>query len=251
MLDRQPPPRPRQPSQPRLEPALDQQPERRAVHHPGVDGVEQAAPMRRGTLPGGMAAMPGPPPLPLEHSKTVPSAAHEAHTQRVPSPVDQPAVHVADAPYGQPAASRPPPVSQDPRDAQIAALIRQRDELLKPARGSEPPARGAWAKLGYKVATAVVAALVLIIAALGFWAVTAINAKSEAIKAAQEAKKRAETRDEKWKSWASVVIWIADCRDRRDVKTGEMLLPDAQKMGSVRKPEAWQNPCPTELPPAP
>jgi hypothetical protein len=117
---------------------------------------------------------------------------------------------------------------------------------------SKAPTRAAWAKLGYRVVAAAVAAVVLIIAALGFWAVAAINAKAEATKAAQAAKvKETQTREEKWRSWAAVAVWILDCRDRRNVKAGEMLLPDAQKMGSARKMEAWQNNCPVELPPPP
>jgi hypothetical protein len=116
---------------------------------------------------------------------------------------------------------------------------------------SKPPDRGDWAKLKYKVATATVAALVLVIAALGYWAVTAINAKTEAIKAAQEQKKKSESREAEWRQWASVVIWIEDCRDGRDVRSGEMLLPDPQKMGTARKLEPWQNPCSPKLPPPP
>ena len=247
----QPPRRPG--SRPEIPRAIvgDEQPERAAVHHPGVDGVPQAPPDRKGTLTGlGAVKVPQPPPLPLEHQRTVPAAAHQARTQRAPSPIAVQAVHVADAPYGQPAASKPPPVSNDRRDAQIAALIRQRDELLNP-KASDPPSRSAWAKLGYKVATAVVAALVLVIAALGLWGAAAIDAKREAIKAAQQAKADQQTREGKWRQWAGVAMWILDCRDRRDVATGEMLRPDPQKMGAARRLEAWRNDCPTELPPPP
>lgn len=118
-------------------------------------------------------------------------------------------------------------------------------------RESKPPSRGDWAKLRFKVATAIVAALVLVIGALAYWGVAAINAKAEAIKAAQEAKKDADSREEQWRSWASVVIWIEDCRDGRDVRSGEMLLPDLNKQGSARKLEPWQNPCSPKLPPPP
>lgn len=157
-----------------------------------------------------------------------------------------------------------PPPSSDPEKAQLAALLRENQALragrkASPAGGipsvdvtdSRPPSRGDWAKLRYKVATAVAAALVLVLGALGLWATTAINAKTEAIKAAQEAKRKADSRDAEWRQWGSVVMWIEDCRDARDVRAGEMLLPDAQKMGSGRKLEAWQNPCPTKLPPPP
>lgn len=138
--------------------------------------------------------------------------------------------------------------------ASFPPKVEERQQSPAPASvapESRAPNRGDWAKLKYKIATAVVAALVLVIGALGIWAYTAIGAKTEAIKVGLEAKKKAETRDEQWKQWAAVVIWIVDCRDERDVRTGEMLLPDAQKMGSARKPEPWRNPCPTKLPPPP
>lgn len=121
-----------------------------------------------------------------------------------------------------------------------------------PVPSSGPaPKPGDWQKLGFKVATAVVAALVLVIAALGYWAVTAINAKTEAIKAAQEAKVRADNRDLQWKQWASVVTWIQDCRNGQQIDVNEMLLPAPDKMGSARKPEPWIVKCPKALPPPP
>lgn len=149
------------------------------------------------------------------------------------------------------------------RDARAAAEARvqsfpppvqpQRSQSPVPSseRESKPPSRGDWAKLRFKIATAIVAALVVVIGALAYWGVAAINAKAEAIKAAQEAKQKADGREEQWRSWASVVIWIEDCRDGRDVRSGEMLLPDLNKQGSARKLEPWQNPCSPKLPPPP
>lgn len=54
---------------------------------------------------------------------------------------------------------------------------------------SKPPSRGDWSKLGYKLATAAVGALVLVIGAGAFYVVTTLNAKSEA----KLANKKAET----------------------------------------------------------
>lgn len=243
-----PPPNHRPPPQPG-KPILDQQPEREAVQHSSVDGVPQEPP-RKGTLLGlGTVRVPGPPPLPLEVARTVPAAAHQAPTQRAPSPVAVQVVRIEEANSGAPGASLPPP-SRDRRDGEIAALRAENAKLR--AKPSDPPDRGAWAKLGYRVAAAAVAAIVLVIAALGCWAVAEINAKAEATKAAAAAKaKETQTREEKWRSWAAVAVWILDCRDRRNVRNGEMLLPDLQKMGSARKMEAWQNNCPVELPPPP
>jgi len=54
---------------------------------------------------------------------------------------------------------------------------------------SKPPSRGDWSKLGYKLATAAVGALVIMIGAGAFYVVTTLNAKSEA----KQANKKAET----------------------------------------------------------
>jgi hypothetical protein len=116
---------------------------------------------------------------------------------------------------------------------------------------SMPPSSGDWAKLRFKVATAIVGALVLVIAALAYWGVAAINAKTEAIKAAQEAKAKADSRDAQWRQWASVVTWIQDCRNGQQLDVNEMLLPAPDKMGSARKPEPWIVKCPKLLPPPP
>ncbi len=128
-------------------PILDQQPERRDVRHVGVDGVAQpplkrsatnphlaalrappvapGAETRKGTLPGGLSAIPQPPPpLPTEHAPTVPAAAHQAPTQRAPTPVSvqvvDPGQHGSVAPGG----SLPPP-SADPGQATALALRRE------------------------------------------------------------------------------------------------------------------------------
>lgn len=216
---------------------------------------------------------PRPPPLPAPTTaKTIPTPAAET---------------VAVSALQGPPSSTLPPLSEDPevtinealrrraeaaearaaeleRQARVAAETaspatfppkverRQSPIPVSVAPESKAPDRAAWAKLGYRVAAAAVGAAILIIAALGFWAVAAINAKAEATKAEQAAKvKETETREEKWRKWATVAAWILDCRDKRDVKAGEMLLPDPQKMGAARKMEAWQNPCPVELPPPP
>jgi len=79
--DRRPPPLPDR------GPALDQQPERKNVRHPAVDGVAQSPPIRKGTLPGGLTAIPHPPALPSEHAPTVPAPrARFQETLRQPTP---------------------------------------------------------------------------------------------------------------------------------------------------------------------
>lgn len=65
------------------------QPERGAVRHAGVDGAPQVLPPhRRGTLPGGIAALPVPPPLPGELAPTIKAPARPLlkQTWRVPTP---------------------------------------------------------------------------------------------------------------------------------------------------------------------
>lgn len=135
MPDRQPPPRPKQSSQPRLEPALDQQPERRVVHHPGVDGVAQAPLKRTATMPN-MAALKAPP-LFSEPEAPKPPNPLQHKTVRAPSP--PPLV----------AASRRTPVP--PRDesasdesasaGQLAALLAERNALLAEKAELERQAR--------------------------------------------------------------------------------------------------------------
>lgn len=185
--------------------------------------------------------------------------------QRKPTPTATPAPRTPTLHDGAPPpasmgtpASFPPPVLEPRKQTPPSGTVAQSADRRAPpvvvvedAPSSRAPTRGDWAKLRYKLAAAAVAALVLIIAALGYWAVTAINAKAKAIEAAEEAKRKAETREGEWLRWAGVVTWILDCRDKRDVTSGEMLRPDPQKMGASRKLEAWTNPCPTQLPPPP
>lgn len=167
-----------------------------------------------------------------------------------------PPPNVASSPHGSPQ-SFPPPISDQRHRTPESGTPAQGDRrppipvLVEQTPSSRAPSRGHWRKLGYKLGTAIVAALVLVIGALGLWAASAINAKREAIEAQQAEKKKAEGREEKWRQWANVAAWILDCRDRRDVATGEMLRPDPQKMGAGRKLEAWKNDCPTQLPPPP
>jgi len=140
-------PRPRQPSRPEL--ILDEQPERRVVHHPGVDGVPQKPPARttltdlpkarpperKPTLTG--TPPPPPPRLPVELAPTQRPALPWGKTVRAPSPPpDVAAARRTDPPEAanppptsirvppdetRASASLPPP-SADSKDAQIAAL---------------------------------------------------------------------------------------------------------------------------------
>jgi len=79
------PQRPRQPSRPELTSILTpDQPERDAVHHPGLEGSAQPPPNRRGTLPGGMAAIPV---ASGEFARTLPAPNPlQKKTWRVPTP---------------------------------------------------------------------------------------------------------------------------------------------------------------------
>lgn len=241
-LPNRPPPRPG--SSP--EPILDEQPERAAVHHTGVDGVPQAPP-RKGTLIGlGATKVPLPPQLPLEHARTVPAAAHQARTQRAPSPIEVLAVHVADAPYGQPAPSLPPP-SLDPRDAQIAALRARAEAAEARAKESAPPDRSAWAKLGYRVGAAVAGAAVLVITALGARAVSVIESKADATKAAQEsAKNKLSTHELEWQNWAARVVAIEECRHLKQSELNARQFPESQRPAAAGWP-IWKDEC-GELP---
>jgi hypothetical protein len=96
-------------------PALDQQPERNAVHHPAVDGVDQPPPRRTGTLPS-MAALKAPPVpesaettretrrAPLPWSKTIiqpPPPSSRALAKRSDPPPPESPTPVHDAPAGQ------------------------------------------------------------------------------------------------------------------------------------------------------
>lgn len=134
------PKRPRQGSSDALDRLLDEQPERGAVRHSAVDGVPQAPPRRPATRPE-MAALrappiisqpdpplPGPAPLPVEHARTVPAAAHVARTQRAPTPVDAQAARSETPSSGRPSASLPPP-SRNPDDGAHQAQRRELERL--------------------------------------------------------------------------------------------------------------------------
>lgn len=152
-------------------------------------------------------------------------------------------------------ASFPPPIAKPTPPSGTAAQGDRRAPIPVVVEDTTPssraPTKGDWAKLRYRLAAAAVAALVLVIAALGYYAVTLINSRTEALKAAQEAKKKADDRDGEWRSWASVAIWIVDCRNDQQGRVNEQLLPSAEKMGSARKLEPWKDACPTKLPPPP
>lgn len=123
------------------------QPEREAVHHPGVEDAPQPPPQRRGTLPGGMAAIPArasgefAPTLPAPKQPslkktwrvpTPPSAAALARRSDPPTGTEPPPR--TDAPTGQPGASLPPPsasAEESSRQAQrreIDRVTAERDQ---------------------------------------------------------------------------------------------------------------------------
>ncbi len=237
-------PLPRPDALPRISPGGDQ-PDREAVRHAGVDEAPQAPP-RKGTLLGlGAARLPGPPPLPLEAARTVPAAAHTAPTRRIPSPVNVQAVRIEDAP------SLPPP-SQDPRDAQIAALRARAEAAEAKGRESAPPDRGAWAKLGYRIAAAAAGAAVLVIAALGARAVSMVESKADAAKAAQrKTTQDVDARDVEWQTWARRVVAVEECRQEQQGRVLERLLPPKDKLVSTRALSPWVDECPNLPKPPP
>ncbi len=233
-------------------PILDQQPERSMVRHDGVDGAPQPAPARKSTLLGlGAARLPGPPPLPLEGAPTVPAAAHAAPTQRIPSPVHVQAVRIEDAPQPAQRASLPPP-SLDPRDAQIAALRARAEAAEAKGRESAPPDRGAWAKLGYRIAAAAAGAAVLVIAALGARAVSMVESKADAAKAAQrKTTQDVDARDVEWQTWARRVVAVEECRQEQQGRVLERLLPPKGKLVSSAPLSPWVDECPNLPKPPP
>lgn len=174
----------------------------------------------------------------------MPAVAHQAPTQRAPSPVAVQAVRIDEAGSGQPGASLPPP-SQDPRDAQIAALRAENEKLR--AKPSAPPDRGAWQKLGFKLATAIVGALVLVIGALGFLGVTWANAKADAIKTAEKAKAEVERdRRRSEREWRSAVSSVLKCRHEQQAKLNARQFPESQRAAATGWP-IWKDEC-GELP---
>jgi hypothetical protein len=129
--DRQPPPRPG--SKPDIQGAereLDR------VLGGAENQRRQDQPKRTATLPhmaalkappifeGAEPPLPGPPPLPLEAAKTVPAAAHQAATQRAPSPIEVRAVRIETQPESRQSAPAP---SAD--QTALAAAIKDRDRL--------------------------------------------------------------------------------------------------------------------------
>ena len=125
------------------------QPEREAVHHPGVEDAPQAPPNRRGTLPGGMAAIPArasgefaptlPAPNPLQRQtvrRPIPPSAVAASRRSDPPTTTEPSP--AESPVQSQRHPSPLPApSQRPEDARVAAQAREIERL----RGERDKAR--------------------------------------------------------------------------------------------------------------
>lgn len=157
-----PPQRPKAPSRPDL--LLDQQPERGAVRHPGVDGVQAVLPPHRQTSPGFPApAAPGsqPPPaprLPGELAPTLPvpnplqrltirrptppssaalarrsdpPAAQEARQQASAGADDPEPITAVETPMARRTQSPLPAPSVRPEDARNEALSRENERLRR------------------------------------------------------------------------------------------------------------------------
>lgn len=232
----QPPPRPRQVSQSKLQGAVTgaDQPERAAVNHPGVDGVSQPAPPRRGSV-AGMAAL-KPPPLPGDLAQTVQAPCQDAPTLPAKAEAGQATVRIEDAPAGRAGGSLPP-ASQDPRDAQLAAQQRELDRLR--ALQSLPPDRGAWAKLGYKIGAAAAGALALVLTALGTHVVSKLGAakdeNTELRVAKQKTKAKAVSRDKLWNNWGDRMVEVLECRHRAQMILNKRQFPETLRV----EPGAW------------
>lgn len=224
------------------------------VRHSAVDGVPQAAPKRSQTLNGLQAAapLPGPPSLPLEVAKTLRAPSTTSATLRATPAASVDGVRIVDAATGQQdplaPASLPPP-SADPKEAQIHALRVELDAYRtgkKRPPDSAPPDRGAWQKLGYRVAAAAAGAAVLVITALGARAVSMIETKADAAKAAQkQTTDTVNARDVEWQTWARRVVAIEECRQQQMATAMERLLPAKDRLGAARPMAPWADECPS------
>lgn len=118
------------PSLRRDKPALDEQPERLSVNHPGVEDANQPPPARRGTLPGGMAAIPvrtsG------EYQPTLP-APNPLQRQTVQRPAPPSAVALARRTDPPPPAETPVPesLSGGQSDAPTSQRAEDREKVLE------------------------------------------------------------------------------------------------------------------------
>lgn len=207
----------------------------------GQQARENAAQARRMTGPDrGQERSQTPRGVPAPRRETLTGLAPPSGHQDAPASFPPP---VIDSRHRTPESGGMPAQGKVPSPVEIVAPL------------SREPKSGDWKRLWFNIsarlATGIVAALLAIIAALGYWAASAINAKREANEARQAAEKKAESRDEQWKRWASVAIWIVDCRHEQQLRANEALLPSPERMGSARKPEAWRSECPKTLPPPP
>jgi hypothetical protein len=128
---KRPPPKPDRP------PALDLQPERKVVHHDGVDGVAQPVP-RKLTAPGGFAAVP--PPLPSKGTPTVPA---ENPLQRLTVRRPTPPSAVAHARRSDPPPSKDAAPTDDAAAGQLGALLAENARLRSDKAKLERDARAA------------------------------------------------------------------------------------------------------------
>jgi hypothetical protein len=255
--------------QPDRPPVLDQQPERGDVRHVGVDGVPHRPLKRTATNPS-MAALkappiisapdtplPVPPLLPTEHAKTQRAPSTTATTVRATPASGQEAVRIVE-PATSPPSGTLPPASQDPRDGRLAALERENERLR--ALQSLPPDRGAWAKLGYRLAAAAVGAAILVIAALGARMADKVGKVEDKnaglVKAQKKSKEQVVTREKLWNDWGDRLVEVIECRHRKQVELNQRQFPEVQRA----EPGPWpvfKNACgelperPRELPAPP
>lgn len=149
-----------------------------------------------------------------------------------------------------------PPPAQRSRTPESGGVEAQRPPRIPnvvidsvPAPSSKGPSRADWAKLLYRLAGAIVGALVLVIGALGVMWVSRINAKADEAKAKQADQVRAvDARELEWQNWGRAVRAIADCRQRQTNEALQQLLPAADRMGSALKPTPFKDECPAEFP---
>jgi hypothetical protein len=179
------------------------------------------------------------------------------------SPAPPPS-HPADHPFGTPASRSLPPPSSDPKDARIAAMERELDDYRKgrkfsPAAGTPAPAAPVGVsdevigrvvrQLLERVAKRVGAPAALL-ACLGGGGYAFSYVKEEqappppAYVTKDELDKALRGRKDKALAKAvNPVARLAKCVLKQQDKTGKMLLPAPDHVGSALKPQPWENEC--------
>lgn len=236
--------------------AGDEQPERAAVKHTGVDGAPQRAPDRRGTLPGMPALKPPPVPTELAPTKPAPPAPPIVVTPVVPS-LEQSEQSEAqelrernawlEGQLRQRQAAEKAAAETFPPASVPSKVIRQTPEPSEP-----PPSTSAWKKALFQLVVGLGACLTALATILG---VRAANMEPK-VQKIEDDKGREALSDYAvrlaWYEYDAKVRITAECRWKHDARSFKMLLPAPDKMGSALKMEPFigDEVCP-DWPPLP